>query len=483
MKLTIAALALIVIASGGAGIAAAILLLRTRLNAMRETNQGLNSTLQQVQVEKAQHAEQASKSDQLNEELESERQKVGDLRSNLAETKARYEAQSEAREKELNSLKEVKSNIEKDLKLLTGEVLKKSQSSFLELAKSVFEGHSKAANEDLEKHQMNMAAQLAPIKEVLEKYQESLSEVEKSRIKAYGQMHSELKSVSEAQLLVRDEASKLVNALRAAPKTRGRWGEETLRNVMELSGMSEYCDFDTEVHLETDTDRIRPDVIIRMPGERYVIVDAKTSTAAYMDAIEAEDDTEKEKHLATHARQIRDHMRLLSGKKYQDGLPHSPDFVAMFIPGENFYAAAIERDPELFEDAITRGVLIVTPTTLIALAKAIAFGWRQEKVAENARHVAELGKVLYQRLVTLSGHLDGVGKGLDRAVKNYNGFVGSLEGSVLPQARKFSELEVEGTSKPLPEITHVEAETREPRKHEFAESESVDKENDTHPGS
>ena len=268
----------------------------------------------------------------------------------------------------------------------------------------------------------------------------------------------------KALVLMQSDASaqtrRLVNALRAAPKTRGRWGEHQLHNVMELSGMSPYCDFLTEQTIANDDGRVRPDVIIRLPGERRIVVDAKTSMAAYLDAVEAVDDDVREAHLVTHARQLRTHMRLLSGKAYWDALPVTPDFVAMFIPGENFYAAAIERDPQLFEDAISSKVLIVTPTTLIALAKAIAMGWRQEGLAENARKIGDLGRELYKRLATMGGHVAGVGAGLDSAVKRYNEMVGSLEGRVMTQARKFNELELDGTQVPLPELKPVEIEAR-----------------------
>jgi DNA recombination protein RmuC len=268
----------------------------------------------------------------------------------------------------------------------------------------------------------------------------------------------------KALVLMQADASaqtrKLVNALQAAPKTRGRWGEHQLHNVMELSGMSPYVDFVAEQSFDGDDGRLRPDVIIRLPGDRRIVVDAKTSMAAYLDAVEAADDDTRETHLALHAKQLRTHMRLLAAKAYWDALPCTPDFVAMFIPGENFYAAAIERDPQLFEDAIENKVLIVTPTTLIALAKAIAIGWRQENLAESARHIGELGRELYRRLATMGDHAGRLGAGLDAAVKHYNNFVGSLEGRVMVQARKFHELNLDGTQAPLVELKPVETQVR-----------------------
>ncbi len=327
----------------------------------------------------------------------------------------------------------------------------------------MFDKHHKGAAATLDQRQKDIAALLAPIGKTLDDYKAGLAEIEKARAAAYGGLSEEMKALVSMQADASAQTRKLVNALQAAPKTRGRWGEHQLHNVMELSGMSAHIDFLPEQTIDGDDGRLRPDVIIRLPGERRIVVDAKTSMAAYLDAVEAADDDTREAHLVLHAKQLRTHMRLLAGKAYWDALPCTPDFVAMFIPGENFYAAAIERDPQLFEDAIENKVLIVTPTTLIALAKAIAIGWRQEKIAENARHIGDLGRELYRRLATMGSHVAGVGAGLDSAVRRYNDLVGSLESRVMPQARRFNELEVEGTGEPLAELKPVETQTRLPR--------------------
>jgi DNA recombination protein RmuC len=251
-----------------------------------------------------------------------------------------------------------------------------------------------------------------------------------------------------------------VQALRASPKTRGRWGEHTLQNVLELSGLSPYCDFSTEETFDRLDTRIRPDVVIRLPGGRHLVVDAKTSTSGYLDAIEATVDADRERHLMLHAAQTRDHMRKLAAKSYWEGLTVTPDFVVMFIPGDNFYAAAVERDPALFEDAAAQRVIIATPATLIALAKAVAFGWRQEKVAENAQQVHDLGRELYRRMTVMAEHIQGCGGALGKAVKGFNDFVGSLEHSVMPQVRRFNELEVQGTATPIPVLGQIDVERR-----------------------
>ena len=371
--------------------------------------------------------------------------------------------QAEAHESKTEALTTIRGEIEKDLKNLASDALKLNQTSFLEMANQVLDKHKEVASGDLEKRQEAIKNLLQPISSTLEEYQKNLGAIEKSRHESYGNLSKELQVVIKTQTEVRTETNKLVNALRAAPKTRGRWGEETLKNVMEMSGMSQFCDFTIEKSFDTEDGRLRPDVIIHLPGDRSIVVDAKTSTSAYMDAVEATEDVDREAFLTTHARQIRTHMGQLSSKSYHDGLTVTPDFVAMFIPGDNFFSAAMERDPSLFEDAIAKQVLIVTPTTLIALAKAIAFGWRQEKVADNARHVADLGRDLYKRLSVMGNHIAGMGGDIEKLSKRYNTFVGSMETSVMPQARKFNELDVEGTTKALEDLKPLETDIREIR--------------------
>lgn len=366
-------------------------------------------------------------------------------------------------EREIAALTNMRGEIESKMQALAAEALKGNQESFLTLAEQVFVKHREGAAATLEQRQRDIAALLAPITKSLEEYKTGLGEIEKARSAAYGGLSEEMKALVLMQSDASAQTRRLVNALRAAPKTRGRWGEHQLHNVMELSGMSPYCDFITEQTIVNDDGRVRPDVIIRLPGERRIVVDAKTSMAAYLDAVEAVDDDVREAHLVTHARQLRTHMRLLSGKAYWDALPVTPDFVAMFIPGENFYAAAIERDPQLFEDAISSKVLIVTPTTLIALTKAIAVGWRQETLAQNALQIGKLGRELYQRLTTMTEHVSALGRGLDGAVKHYNNFVASLESRVMPQGRRFTELDLDGAQAPLPEPRQVETQTRQLR--------------------
>jgi DNA recombination protein RmuC len=254
-----------------------------------------------------------------------------------------------------------------------------------------------------------------------------------------------------------------VNALRAAPKTRGRWGEKTLERVMEMAGMVEHCDFETEKHYRGEDKSLRPDAIIHLSNDRLIVVDSKAPFSAYLDAVEATTAEEKEMLLKRHAAQLRECLKGLSSKSYWENIPGSTDCVVMFVPGDNFVSAAFERDPDLFEDAITSRVLICTPTTFIALVKALSYGWRQEKLQQNALDVARLGKELYTRLATLGDHVSDLGSHINRAAKKYNEMVGSLESKVMPHARRFSEYGIEGTAEPIEELKEVDTVVRFPQ--------------------
>jgi DNA recombination protein RmuC len=374
-----------------------------------------------------------------------------------AETRLREQSQGHA--EKLALLAQVRGEIEKDLRSMAADALHANQGSFVELANEILEKHKLGADADLAARQKAVETLVAPLRETLQSYKTQVEELERARAHAFGMLSAEIKGVASAQHAVRAETAKLVNALRAAPKTRGRWGEQTLRNVLELSGLSAYCDFAIEESFPRDGGSARPDVIIRLPGGRRIVVDAKTSLSAYLDAVDATDEGDRERCLALHAAQLRAHVKALAGKSYRDLVP-SPDFVVMFVPGDNFYAAAAERDAALFEDAAALGVVIVTPATLIALAKAVAYGWRQEKVAENAQRVHDLGCELYRRLGRMAEHITRCGDALGRSVEHYNRLVGNLEHSVMPQARRFTELEVEGTATELPLLRRLDVQAR-----------------------
>jgi DNA recombination protein RmuC len=396
----------------------------------------------------------ASRVSDLETECDNLRNQLMESNAAIAAYNTKLAEQEKAHLEKIEAVTSIRGEIERSLKNITSESLRGNQAMFLELANEVFDKHKAGASAELN-------ALVSPIRETLQAYQANLANLERERAQSNGILSTELKNVVNVGNSVRNETSKLVNALRASPKTRGRWGENTLRNVLELAGLSGYVDFASEQSYAQEGLLLRPDVVIRLPGGRSIVVDAKASMAAYLDAIESIEETEREHHLLAHAQQLRSQVKLLAGKAYWEGLRQTPDFVVMFVPGENFYAAAAERDPELFEFAFKQRVLIVTPAILIALAKVVAYNWRQEKVAENAKRVHEIGRELYRRLATMGGHICGLGSSLSGSIRKYNEFVGSIESSVMPQARRFNELEVEGTANELPVLAPVEVQPRQ----------------------
>jgi len=299
---------------------------------------------------------------------------------------------------------------------------------------------------------------VSPVRESLDKVQARIGEIEKERAGAYGQLLAQVEALATGQQALTRETGNLVGALRR-PSVRGRWGELQLRRVVELAGMLDRVDFLEQPQVEGEDGDLRPDLLVRLPGNRCLIVDAKAPLEAYLDSLELTDEAARAAKLADHARQLREHVQKLSQKQYWEHFENTPDFVVMFIPGEVFYSAALEQDPTLIE-AVSRNVIVATPTTLIALLRTVAYGWRQEALAENARHIGELGRELYRRLATMGEHAGRLGAGLDTAVRHYNNFVGSLEGRVMVQARKFNELNLEGTQQPLAELKPVETQIR-----------------------
>lgn len=350
------------------------------------------------------------------------------LEIELATLKAKAETVNAAREE-----------LEKTFKAVAGDVLRDNNRSFLELATQNLGKFQSEARGDLEKKQQAFAELIKPIAETLKKTETQIHEIEKERKEAYGNITRYLGSMNEAQAQLQAETRNLVQALRR-PEVRGQWGEMTLRRLAELAGMVNYCDFFEQDSRDSDAGRLRPDMIVRMPDKRELVVDAKTPLDAYLSAIEAKAEDERRQYLQQHARKVRDRMRELASKAYWTQYKNSPDFVVMFVPGEQFLSAALDIDPQLMEDAFTNKVVLTTPTSLIALLRAVAFGWRQQSVAENAEKIRELGEELYKRLATFNEHLGRVGRALGQSVEHYNKAVGSLERQVLPSARRFPEM-------------------------------------------
>lgn len=436
----------------------ALLLLsaRQRLGDLRQARAELSERGAELAVARAQAAELPT----LRAELQEARAALGREIAARAEAESRLETLRSEHAARLEELRGMKAEIERNFAALASGVLKQNSESFLELVSERFKAHSQAAQTDLDKRNAAIENLVKPLNEKLASFDRQIQEIEKARNEAYGAIRQQVRVLAEGQHALNAETRKLVQALRA-PKTRGRWGEMQLRQVFELAGMTEHVDYALEAHVETDAGAQRPDAVVRIPGGKSIVVDAKTPLEAYLDALESETPEQQQAHLTRHAAQVRKHVTLLSSKKYQDAIAETPDFVVMFIPGETFVAAAVENDPGLIEFAFERKVLIATPTTLMALVKAIAYGWQQEKMARNAAEVQRIARELYDRLKTFGDHLGDVGKALNRSVTAYNKAVGSMEARVLPSARKFEALGVVPAGTEIGAPAQVETDTRQ----------------------
>jgi DNA recombination protein RmuC len=399
--------------------------------------------------------------EELRKQLDLERQDAALVRSELADShhaRVAAETRIEAATQQLTDQKELLDRTRQELtgafQALSGEALKQNNEAFLKLAAVSFESLQNKAEGLLAQKQNAIDGLVRPLHDSLQRYDEQLRLLEQSRQSAYGGLDQHLKSLAESHQRLQQETGNLVKALRA-PTVRGQWGEITLKRVAELAGMVDHCDFFEQQSVSGDTGRIRPDMVVRLPGGRQIIVDAKTVLAAYLDAHEAPNDTLRADALRRHAEQVRSRMDELSLKAYWTQFDRAPEFVVLFLPGEQFLGAALDQDPRLIEEGFARGVVLATPTTLIALLRAVAYGWRQEQMNESAEEAGRLGKDLYERMAVLAEHLNDVGQALGKSVSAYNRAVGSLETRILPAARRFKELGI-SSDKEIPRLEPAE---------------------------
>jgi DNA recombination protein RmuC len=370
--------------------------------------------------------------------------RINSLRQQNIELSTTLEIERRNADEKLEALKQAREQLGDTFSALSSQALKHNTEEFLKLAQQNLAQFQKQAKGDLEQKEKAIEQLVKPVRDALEKTERQIQNIEKERKEAYGALHKHIETMAFTQEALRDQTQNLVQALRR-PEVRGQWGELTLKRLAELAGMVEHCDFYQQENIKTDEGRQRPDMIVRMPDGREIVVDVKTPLDAYLNAIESKDDEQRNQAMQRHARNVRNRVNELAGKAYWNQFSQSPEFVVLFIPGDQFLGAALDVDHNLMEDALAKHVILATPTSFVALLRAVAYGWRQEQLAKNAEHIKKVGEELYQRLATFTAHLQKMGRSLDTTIKHYNSAVGSFDSRILPSAQKFREMGISST--------------------------------------
>lgn len=421
--------------------------------AVRAESEGWRGRFNEAVVNLAAETERTKRLKEVESQLNIAREAASTLREQVSAFQRGESERERAHGEQLRQLKEMEAKLTTSFGALAAKAVDGAHDRFLKQAEERF-GHAGKQNEE------KLKALLQPVETTLKRYEEGLTRVEKERADSYGALNKAVELLHFGHTKVKEETARLVNALRSSPKARGRWGEQSLKNVLEQAGLSPFADFQTEVSVDTEDGRLRPDVIVRLPGGRKLIIDAKCSLNAFLDANDEADETIRLAHLKAHAACIRTHAQQLGSKNYWDRFGDAADYVVMYIPGEHFLTAALEQDDGLWDWAFERRVLLATPTNLVAIARTVATVWRQEKLAEEAAEIARLGKELHSRLATMGAHVSKLGRNLELATGAYNSFVGSLESQVMTSARRFEALEVSSGAKEIEPLPMVETAPR-----------------------